>query len=105
MGEFFKSVFNVIKEIIYFIGENWVAIVLIIILLMMVYLIYNIAYIPNLIKKAAAVIDAQMQQENESYEEFIRDWMRTTTEGGPTQVAARSGSETDLINLFEEGGD
>ena len=105
MGEFFKSAFNVIKEIIYFIGENWVAIVLIIILLMMVYLIYNIAYIPNLIKKAAAVIDAQMQQENESYEELIRGRVRSTTEGGPTQVVARSGSETDLINLFEEGGD
>ena len=109
IGKFFKTLVNYLKEFIIFVGDNWLAITLIIIALMMIYLLFNIAYIPRLIKKAASVIDAQMSAENESYEEFKSEWFRSTctTErgAGPATADSRSEPETALIDLFEEGGD
>ena len=76
---------------------------------MLVYLLFNIAYIPGLIKKAASVIDVQMLKENESYEEIKKDWLQFTSprnfEGGPANAEPQGGPETGLIELFEEGGD
>ena len=108
ISNFFKRLWNLLKDFIYFVGDNWLAITLIIIACMIVYLLFNIAYIPGLIKKAAFVIDVQMLKENESYEESKKDWLTLTStrvsEGSPAK-AEPEGPETSLIDLFEEGGD
>lgn len=109
ISKFFNALFAFLKQFVAFVGDNWLAIVIIIISLMMIYLLFNIAYIPGLIKKAASVIDAQMLAENESYEELKKEWFKSTCTiergAGPAKAESRRDPETALIDLFEEGGD